>query len=237
MTDMKCDMKSNLLFYNIREFPDEDCNGLIQNLQLKLKLNDVDIESAHRLGRRRDQVDKNMTFPKSTSLEVDKSARPIVARFASRSDREKVKREGSGLREHGLNLSEQYPREVVQKRKELMPILKREKQKDYLRYVTIPKYRVALTKLRCSSHTLGVETGRYKKLIRSSRICSNCTGNEVDDEYHFTLICPKHASLRELYIPRYYYEFPTIIKFVTLMSSNSTDLLWNLSKFVFHAMK
>ena len=55
------------------------------------------------------------------------------------------------------------------------------------------------TKLRISSHHLDVETGRYTRPItpRHLRICKNCNLEEIGDEFHFLLKCPKSQQQRQ----------------------------------------
>ena len=55
------------------------------------------------------------------------------------------------------------------------------------------------TKLRISSHHLDVETGRYTRPItpRHLRICKNCNLEEIGDEFHFLLKCPKFQQQRQ----------------------------------------
>ena len=63
--------------------------------------------------------------------------------------------------------------------------------------VDIDKHRVALTRLRCSTHKFMVEEGRYRGIERNMRKCYLCSMNAVEDEYHFLLICPAYTDLRK----------------------------------------
>jgi hypothetical protein len=68
-------------------------------------------------------------------------------------------------------------------------------------YLTILKnftQRKTLTRFRISAHKLRIESGRYLGMSRTSRICLNCTLNEVEDEIHFLFKCPKNSTIREL---------------------------------------
>ena len=54
--------------------------------------------------------------------------------------------------------------------------------------------------MRISDHFLEIERGRYKNIKREDRLCKYCTLEEVEDESHFFLHCPKYDKLRcELY--------------------------------------
>ena len=46
-----------------------------------------------------------------------------------------------------------------------------------------------IAKFCLSAHNLLIETIPHKHIVRNQGICSMCTLNEVEDEYHFLLIC------------------------------------------------
>ena len=64
----------------------------------------------------------------------------------------------------------------------------------------IPKFRNVLAIFRLSSHELNVEQGRYGNIQRNERKCSFCNLDEVEDEYHFILVCPLYNNLRKTYL-------------------------------------
>ena len=59
------------------------------------------------------------------------------------------------------------------------------------------KHRVALSRLRLSSHQLMIEKGRHRKPVipRLERICPMCN-HGVEDECHFVTICPIYHEAR-----------------------------------------
>jgi len=63
------------------------------------------------------------------------------------------------------------------------------------------KYRNILAKLRLSSHNLQIESGRHYKIPRHDRKCILCNLNDIEDEFHFVLICPFYSDLRAQLIP------------------------------------
>jgi len=67
----------------------------------------------------------------------------------------------------------------------------------YLDTISVPKYRIALTRLRTSSHNLEIERGRYvsPRLIPALRLCTLC--QEIDDEIHFVTTCRINSVERE----------------------------------------
>ena len=105
----------------------------------------------------------------------------------------------------------------------------------YLDFINDNRFRSALTSFRVSSHKLQIERGRHLNIPRNERICRNCNSNMTENEYHFLLICPKYSDLRNKYIKRYYFTWPTIQKFTNLMSKNSKFIVNNLSKFIYFA--
>ena len=93
-----------------------------------------------------------------------------------------------------------------------------------------------LSRLRLSSHKLLIETGRYanRSLGRNERKCTIC---DLEDEYHFVLVCPVYADLRKKYMKKYFYKKRSVHKFIELMSTKNNSILKNLSKFVLEAFK
>ena len=81
---------------------------------------------------------------------------------------------------------------------------------DFEHYLKVlpNKLRVALSRLRLSSHQLRIETGRYSQNIvdRAQRMCTFCNKSDIEDEYHFVLMCPVYSILRQKYIRPYYYN-------------------------------
>ena len=47
------------------------------------------------------------------------------------------------------------------------------------------KFRKSYTRLRLSSHSLEIETGRYNGIDRINRLCKLRNKNVVESEYHF----------------------------------------------------
>jgi hypothetical protein len=69
---------------------------------------------------------------------------------------------------------------------------------NYLNQVKNFDHRKALTRLRTSSHSLMIETGRYTKPRKTpvqERLCKLC--NEVEDEVHFLINCNLYKKERE----------------------------------------
>ena len=70
------------------------------------------------------------------------------------------------------------------------------KQEPYLHVIKEQKYRIALSQLRASSHTLEIERGRHdrpKKPV-DARLCSSCS--VIKDERHFICECSINWEIR-----------------------------------------
>ena len=62
--------------------------------------------------------------------------------------------------------------------------------------------RIAMCRFRLSSHNLKIETGRYKqeRIEISMRKCQLCNNHQdIEDEYHFSLICPVYSDTRQIH--------------------------------------
>ena len=98
------------------------------------------------------------------------------------------------------------------------------------------KYIVALARLRCSSVSLAIEEGRRQNVDVKERICTFCNSSEIEDEYHFVLVCPFYRDLREEYLPDDFQKNANVFKFIRLMKTKQSDLLFKLCKFVYNAL-
>ena len=73
----------------------------------------------------------------------------------------------------------------------------------YLNCIYVNKYKVALSRFRCSNHVLNIECGRWKNVERNERLCELCSRihiYDIEDEYHL-LCCHSYNDLRNKYIP------------------------------------
>ncbi len=112
-------------------------------------------------------------------------------------------------------------------------------KEKYLTCVSMYKHRVALTKLRCSAHSLGVETGRrrHANIERCHILCKFCECRnvfEVEDEYHFIAKCEMFNELRLKYLPSCIESFQS---FIDIMSTQDPDTLCKVAAYTYHAFK
>ena len=92
----------------------------------------------------------------------------------------------------------------------------------YLLIIQNKKHRNAIAKIRLSSHQLNIETGRHTNIERLYRKCNLCNLNDLEDEYHFALICPIYKDSRIEHIRKYFYKRPNIMKMFRAVEFNKT---------------
>ena len=97
-------------------------------------------------------------------------------------------------------------------------------------------YKKHISRIRLSSHNLEIETGRHKNTPRENRVCKFCK-HDLEDEYHFVLICPQYEELRHKHIKKYYWQKPSVFKFIQLLSIRNVHQLCNLGKYLHFALK
>ena len=107
---------------------------------------------------------------------------------------------------------------------------------EYLKTLDNKKHRNAISKLRMSSHRLAIEKGRHNDIARQNRKCIFCTTNDIEDEYHFVLICPRYQTSRLQHIKRYYRTNPSMLKFIQLLNSTGKTLK-NLAVYISKAFE
>ena len=66
------------------------------------------------------------------------------------------------------------------------------------------------------------------------RKCSLC--NVLEDEFHFVLECNMLTELRKKYISRYYWNRPSMHKFISLINNQNQTCIRKLSTFIFQAL-
>ena len=104
----------------------------------------------------------------------------------------------------------------------------------YLDTLTLKQYRVAMSKLRVSSHRLLIESGRWIKpqpIPRNERLCQIC--NKLEDEHHFLLECSLFTDERNKYIKPYYVKRTSMFKTVQLLGSDNKNEIKKLAVYIF----
>ena len=97
--------------------------------------------------------------------------------------------------------------------------------------------RNVIFKIRLFSHDLKIETGRHNKTPRNITLCELCSLLDIEDEYHFTLICPFFKNIRSQYIAKYYVNHPSMYKFVVLLKTSRKRELTKLAVYFEKALR
>jgi hypothetical protein len=108
---------------------------------------------------------------------------------------------------------------------------------DYLNRVINSKFRRALAQIRLSSQALRIESGKHRSIPRGGRICTLCNKVDLEDEYHFIIICPVYTDLRCKYIKKYFVNKPSMYKFTQLLQSEKLCDLKNLALYIIESFK
>jgi hypothetical protein len=66
-------------------------------------------------------------------------------------------------------------------------------------------------------------------------VCEVCNNADVEDEFHFVIVCPACHMLRVKYIKPFYFKHPSVFKFIELMQSEKVATLNKLGRFVHEA--
>ena len=126
--DLKCrSMRDNLVFYRIQEETGEQCEEKILSfMENELKIDnaksEIKLHRVHRIG----EAKRGYT-------------RPIVAKFAYYPDREKVRKSARNLKNTIYALSEQFPKEIIERRKALIPVMKEARKNGKLANLVVDK--------------------------------------------------------------------------------------------------
>ena len=105
----------------------------------------------------------------------------------------------------------------------------------YLDFISEKKYRIALCKFRISAHSLAIGKGRHQTIPRDNRKCNYCNLNAIESEYHLLLVCPQLIELRRKYLSPYYWHWPSLTKFDSIMSSQCKKTVLKIAKFIYFA--
>ena len=89
-----------------------------------------------------------------------------------------------------------------------------------------------LLKFRTGNHFFPSEAGRWSNIQINERRCNFCTKQDLADEFHYLFQCPYFHCSRKKFIKPYFYKRPNMIKFKELLSSESTEQLHKLCKFL-----
>jgi ribosomal protein L36 len=87
----------------------------------------------------------------------------------------------------------------------------------------------SLSRLRCSSHKLYIETGRHLGIPRYEPFCQHC--KIIKDEFHVFFICNKFFQQRQSYISPWYSNVCTFHNFCNLIKTKNEEKIKNIAYF------
>ena len=123
-------MRDNLIFYKVPEAVGETDAHCVQKV-LDLIENDLEIENANR--------DIKLHRAHRMGKFDPSKIRPIVAKFAYYPDRENVRKNAGKLRGKAIGISQQFPREIMEKRRKLVPVMKEAHENGKDTYIAVDK--------------------------------------------------------------------------------------------------
>ena len=94
----------------------------------------------------------------------------------------------------------------------------------------IPKTsKIKILQLKLSNHRFNVEIGSWArpKIPRNDQVCLVC--NTIEDEAHVILFCPLYLTLRTHYLNIYFWDTPSLCKYVELINHTNPRVLNNLA--------
>ena len=107
---------------------------------------------------------------------------------------------------------------------------------NYESYLDILPYdlRFYFTRIRISAHSLRIQTGRFGNnyVPRNERFCNCCNTRDIEDVYHFILICPLYDELRKTHIDSAIYRRPSVYKLNLVMETSKPKTLLNVAQFI-----
>ena len=95
------------------------------------------------------------------------------------------------------------------------------KYEQYLSEIHCQKFRIALTKIRLSSHSLLIERGRWLNMPIEKRLCTNCFS--LDDEYHCLIECKRFSHIQMKYLPKCLKKYPSFVKFIDMFKDSKNQ--------------
>jgi len=102
----------------------------------------------------------------------------------------------------------------------------------YLTCITLEKFRISLSRLRMSSHSLKVKQvyGIKPTSIQfNERKCTLCL--KLEDEFHNLLECPLYKDSRKRYVKKYYWKNTNMLKVIELHETVINTLSMFVNKY------
>lgn len=123
--------RNNLIFTGIKENAEENCEHLVRNFmehELQMSKEDIDNTKFHRVHR----LGRKITPPNK------EKPRAIIAGFVFHQDREQARKLGRQLKNKPFGMHEDFPKEIREARRSLVPELKELKRQGKLASIVYP---------------------------------------------------------------------------------------------------
>ena len=97
--------------------------------------------------------------------------------------------------------------------------------------------RVAITKIRLSSHVFMIERARWNVRIPKlkDRVCAYC--NVIESEYHVLIECPRFTNERYGCVPQDLIKYPNMSNFKKFLTSSDENIQVKLGSLCFRVLK
>ena len=105
----------------------------------------------------------------------------------------------------------------------------------YLSLITKYKLRTVFVKYRLGLLPLMINKGRKTSIEKEYRFCPFCK-DVVENEIHFTLVCPCYHDLREICIPNHVLVKQPLDAYKYLLQTTNVNIITQLSLFIKHAL-
>jgi hypothetical protein len=99
------------------------------------------------------------------------------------------------------------------------------------------KARNLLIRMRLGVSPLKIHRLRFTNNITEADLTCLFCRYETETEVHFILTCPRYEEIRELYIPKKYYNCPSSFKLTLLLAANNKTILLRLATYIFKAFQ
>ena len=108
---------------------------------------------------------------------------------------------------------------------------------SYLSELNHVKARNLLIRIRLGVSQLKTHRFRFANNSSTSKFACPFCSDERESEIHFVLKCPAYDEIRAQYIPRKYYNCPTLFKLTHLLASENKTMLLRLANYVSKAFQ
>ena len=72
---------------------------------------------------------------------------------------------------------------------------------------------------------------------KNERYCLCCNSGDIEDEFHFICICSCFDNLRKQYLKKYYYQRPSMFKFLDLLNTQNKTTLFKITRYIKEALE